>query len=225
MKILIAEDEQDTAQLLFAFFRDKGYEVLTVADGLSAVQACHDEAPDLVLLDIRMPRLNGWGVLEKVRMGASIPIIVVSALDSAEDAVKGLGLGADDYLRKPFDLAELDARVDAVLRRVDHQCGSARMQVGPVLIDDRAKTVCINGVPINLSPREYHLLKLLAGTPERVFSHQEIIDAVWPLENRADTSDVKQYVHLLRSKIERDLSKPSLILTVKGFGYKFTSIT
>jgi len=225
MKILIAEDEEDTAQLLSVFFHGKGCEVLVVTDGLSAVQACQEETPDLILLDIRMPRLNGWSVLEKVRLNTSIPVIVISALDSAEDAVKGLALGADDYLRKPFDLAELDARVDAVLRRTHNHHETAQMRVGPVLIDDSAKTVSMDDKPISLSPREYHLLKLLAGTPERVFSHQEIIDAVWPAESRADTSDVKQYVHLLRSKIERDPSRPILIQTVKGFGYKLSSAT
>lgn len=222
MKILIAEDEQDTAQLLSAFFRGKGYDVVMVEDGISAVRAFRDEVPDLVLLDIRMPGLNGWEVLEKLRQEADIPVIVISALDTSADAVKGLGLGADDYLRKPFDLDELAARVDAVLRRIDVHHVPELTRAGPVVIDDRAKTVTVSGSPISLSPREYHLLKLLAGTPERVFNHQEIIKEVWPTENRADTSDVKQYIHLLRSKIEQDPSRPTLIQTVKGFGYKFS---
>jgi two-component system OmpR family response regulator len=221
MKVLVAEDEQDTQQLLAAFFRGKGCQVVLASDGEQALRAFERETPDLMLLDIRMPRLNGWEVLQRVRRDAVTPIIVVSALDSSADAVKGLGLGADDYLRKPFDLSELDARVQAVMRRSRPEAEEeAPLRVGPVEVDDLAKSVRVNGRQINLSPREYHLLRLLVSEPGRVFSHQDIIDRVWPPENRADTSDVKQYIHLLRSKIEQDPSTPCLIQTVKGFGYK-----
>jgi DNA-binding response OmpR family regulator len=173
------------------------------------------------LLDIRLPKLNGWGVLEQVRRNAQVPVIVISALDSTEDAIRGLGLGADDYIRKPFDLGELDARVQAVMRRHAGSHVDDKVQAGPVTIDDVAKTVSLDGEAISLSPREYSLLKLLAASPGRVFSHQEIIQQVWPPGNRADTSDVKQYIHLLRSKIETKPGRPSLVKTVKGFGYKF----
>ncbi len=224
MRILIAEDEQDTSQLLSAFFQGKGDEVVTVSNGLDAVSAFKTEQPDLVLLDIRMPQLNGWEVLEQVRKEASVPVIILSALDSPADAVKGLGLGADDYLRKPFDLAELSARVEAVLRRTEGAAHSSVIKLGPLTIDDRSKTVTMDGEQVSLSPREYSLLSLLAAAPERVFNHQEIIKEVWPAENRADTSDVKQYIHLLRSKIERMPSNPEIIQTVKGFGYKLARI-
>ncbi len=221
MNILIAEDEQDTRELLVAFFRGKGHEVAAAADGESAVERFETETPDLVLLDIRMPKLNGWGVLEQLQRSAKVPVIVISALDSTEDAVRGLGLGADDYIRKPFDLSELDARVQAVMRRHDALGGNGILCAGPVEIDDQAKTVSLDGQQVSLSPREYSLLKLLAGDPGKVFSHQEIIERVWPPDNRADTSDVKQYIHLLRSKIESMPGRPALVKTVKGFGYKF----
>jgi DNA-binding response OmpR family regulator len=222
MKVLIAEDEQDTLQLLSVFFRGKGYEVVGASDGLGTMELLEREAPDLVLLDIRMPRLNGWEVLEKVRREGDrdTPVIIISALDGVDDAVRGLVLGADDYLRKPFDLSELEARVEAVLRRVRPTEEDAYLEVGPVQIDDRSKKVLLHGKEVKLSPREYHLLRLLMGSPGRVFGHQEIIEQVWPAENRADTSDVKQYIHLLRSKIEES-TDPQLIVTVKGFGYKF----
>jgi DNA-binding response OmpR family regulator len=223
MKVLIAEDEQDTLQLLSVFFRGKGYEVVGASDGLGTMELLEREAPDLVLLDIRMPRLNGWEVLEKVRREGDrdTPVIIISALDGVDDAVRGLVLGADDYLRKPFDLSELEARVEAVLRRVRPTEEDACLEVGPVQIDDRSKKVLLHGKEVKLSPREYHLLRLLMGSPGRVFGHQEIIEQVWPAENRADTSDVKQYIHLLRSKIEEESTDPQLIVTVKGFGYKF----
>lgn len=224
LKVLIAEDETDTLQLLSTYFRGRGYEVVTALDGMSAIESFRTELPDLLLLDIRMPRLNGWQVLEQVRAEMDTPVIILSALDQPNDAVKGLGLGADDYLRKPFDLSELDARVRAVLRRAGS--GKEKEQVnvnaGPLEIDDRAKSVRLSGQEIKLSPREYRLLCLLAGAPGRVFSHQEIIEEVWPSDSRADTSDVKQYIHLLRAKIEQDPPKPSLILTAKGFGYKYS---
>jgi DNA-binding response OmpR family regulator len=222
MKVLIAEDEQDTLELLSVFFKGKGHEVVGASDGVGTMDLLEQESPDLVLLDIRMPRLNGWEVLEKVRRRGDTPVIIISALDRVDDAVRGLVLGADDYLRKPFDLSELEARVEAVLRRSrlneeEEEC----IDVGPVRIDDRSKKVLLHGKEIKLSPREYHLLRLLVGSPGRVFGHQEIIEQVWPSENRADTSDVKQYIHLLRSKIETDSTDPRLIVTVKGFGYKF----
>ena len=222
MNVLIAEDEQDTRELLVAFFRGKGYGVAAATDGQAAVELLEDNAPDLVLLDIRMPRLNGWGVLEQLRQSPGVPVIVISALDSAEDAVKGLRLGADDYIRKPFDLSELDARVQAVMRRRNLPTANGTPRAGPVEIDDEAKTVRLDGRSVSLSPREYSLLKLLAGNPGKVFSHQEIIERVWPPDNRADTSDVKQYIHLLRLKIENKPGRPSLVKTVKGFGYKFS---
>jgi DNA-binding response OmpR family regulator len=222
MKVLIAEDEQDTLQLLSVFFRGKGYEVVGASDGVSTMDLLEREAPDLVLLDICMPRLNGWDVLTKVRRGQKTPVIIISALDGVDDAVRGLLSGADDYLRKPFDLSELEARIEAVLRRarpveedIDY------LEAGPIRIDDRAKIVLLYGEEVKLSPREYHLLQLFVASPGRVFAHQEIIEQVWPTENRADTSDVKQYIHLLRSKIEKDSADPQLIVTVKGFGYKF----
>jgi two-component system OmpR family response regulator len=221
MKVLIAEDEQDTLELLSVFFRGKGHEVVGASDGLGTMELLEQESPDLVLLDIRMPRLNGWEVLEKVRRRRDTPVIIISALDRVDDAVRGLVLGADDYLRKPFDLSELEARVEAVLRRARSSEEGECIEVGPVQIDDRSKKVLLHGKEIKLSPREYHLLHLLVGSPGRVFGHQEIIEQVWPSENRADTSDVKQYIHLLRSKIEADSTDPRLIVTVKGFGYKF----
>lgn len=222
MQVLIAEDEHDTRELLAAFFRGKGCQVTTVTDGEDVVAQFQCKEPDLVLLDIRRPGTNGWAVLREVRRMASVPVIVVSSLSSAEDVVKGLGLGADDYLRKPFDLGELDARIQAVFRRRAPKRDGDQLRAGPVVIDDLAKVVRLSDRNVGLSPREYQLLKLLMGAPGRVFSHQEIIEQVWPPDSRADTSDVKQYVHLLRSKIESDPGRPALVQTVKGFGYKFS---
>lgn len=220
MKVLIIEDEADTQQLLKSYFLSKEYEVVCAGDGLTALDLFRDESPDFVLLDVRIPHLDGWGVLENIRSQSKVPVIMLTAMDSVDDVVKGLTLGADDYLRKPFQFSELDARIQSVLRRLQHESGDEILSAGPCRIDDRAKTVTLNGAPVSLSPKEYDLLKLLVLDPGRVFSNQEIIARIWPSSHRANANDVKQYIHLLRNKIEEDPSKPSRIETVKGFGYR-----
>lgn len=152
-----------------------------------------------------------------------VPVIFLTARDSADDAIKGLSLGGDDYLTKPFEPRELEARMHAVMRRLNAQDVPDELQVGALHIDDRTKTVNLNGKAIHLAPKEFELLKLLASDAGRVFSDQEIVESLWPPESLATSNDVKQYVHLLRHKIEHHPQRPSLILTVKGFGYKLAA--
>ncbi len=221
MKVLIAEDEADTLQLLKVYFSARYNSVVCATNGVEALEVFQTESPDLVLLDVRMPRLDGWRVLESIRTtDESVPVLMLTALDSPENAVKGLNLGADDYLRKPFDLSELDARIQAILRRGKPEEEASLLRAGPFRIDDRGKGVTMNGETVNLSPKEYALLGLLATDPGRVFSSKEIIDRLWPDKTRADATDVKQYIHLLRNKIEEDPTQPRWLQTVKGFGYK-----
>ena len=220
MKVLIVEDESEVVELLSAYFETKGYQVFTAEDGVHALERFQDCAPDLIILDIVLPRLDGWKVLEAVRARSKIPVIMLTALNHTDDVVKGLSLGADDYLGKPFQVRELDARMQAVLRRVSEQVQSAMVRVGPIEIDDRAKSVRLNGKPVSLSPKEYELLKLLASDVGRVFSTDEILHHLWSDSGRATAADVKQYVHLVRNKIEGDRRDPQRIKTVKGFGYK-----
>ena len=221
MKVLLAEDEADTRHLLNDYLTAQQHEVVETDNGLDAVRLFYENKPDLILLDVRMPTLDGWQVLEHIRKTSDIPILMITALDSGEDAVKGLKLGADDYLRKPFDLSELEARIQNVIRRSEKIHQAEIFQAGQVSMDDRSKEVRINGRPVSLSPREYDLLKLLISEPNRVFSTNEIIQTVWPNKNNADATDVKQYIHLLRNKIEASPSDHRLIQTVKGFGYRF----
>lgn len=221
MKILIAEDELDTLRLLKIYFAAKNHQVIDARDGLEALELFKHERPQLVLLDIMMPTLSGWRVLETIRAESDVPVLMITALDSSDDAVKGLQMGADDYLRKPFQLDELDARIKAVLRRVRGADGNhSLLRVGPCRIDDRTKRVTFYDQEVSLSPKEYELLKLLAEDPGRVFSNDQIIARLWPDSTRADHNDVKQYIHLLRNKIESDSARPCWIRTVKGFGYK-----
>jgi DNA-binding response OmpR family regulator len=221
MKVLIAEDESDTLQLLSLYFSSRGHDVLCATHGPQAWELFGSDSPDLVLLDIHMPGMSGWEIIERIRREGDTPIIVVSALDSPQHAVQGLDLGADDYLRKPFDLSELDSRVRAVMRRTASQPAAPAVRSGPIRIDDRAKQVWIAGQPVRLTPREYRLLKLLTDSPNTVFSQQQILDCVWSGNERADNMDVKQYVYLLRSKIEENPREPRLVQTVKGFGYQY----
>ncbi len=223
MKVLIAEDEADIRQLLKVYFEARGHDVHCANDGIEALALFAGTAPDLVLLDVRMPRMDGWNALKAIRAQSNVPVIMVTAMEGADDAVKGLGLGADDYLRKPFNLGELEARIESVQRRLGRNDVQEHvLQAGPCRIDDRSKEVHINGDPVSLSPKEYALLWLLSEDPGRVYSTQQIVGHVWPESHQADASDVKQYIHLLRNKVEKGKGSGLRIETVKGFGYKLT---
>ncbi len=231
-RILIAEDDPKSRALLEKFLAAKGHTVIPAADGREALERFFAEEPDLVLLDVMMPRIDGWRVLKAIRAQGDTPVILVTVKDATEDKVHGLSLGADDYITKPFDLREVEARIEAVMRRAQahaqSQAGAgsslpARVEVGPVTIDDEAKEVTVYGRRVELSPKEYELLKFLASKPGRVFSHEEILKNVWPESPYAGAEDVKKYIYLLRNKIERNPEKPELIVTVRGFGYKLNA--
>jgi DNA-binding response OmpR family regulator len=221
MNVLLVEDEADTRYLVKEYLTAQQHTVMEADNGLDAMRLFYESKPDLILLDARLPTLNGWQVLAQIRKNSTIPVLMISALDSGEDAVRGLKLGADDYLRKPFDLSELEARIQTIIRRAEKSQNNQLVEAGGISLDDRRKEVRVNGCPVSLSPLEYNLLKLLISEPNRVFSPDEIVDSVWPNKSNADVTDVKQYIHLLRNKIEQSPSEHRLIQTVKGFGYRF----
>ena len=223
MKLLVVEDEADARELLKVYLEAKGHQVSTANDGVEALEAFKSDPPDMVLLDVMLPRLDGWSVLEAIRAQSRVPVIFLTARDGTDDVIKGLSLGGDDYLTKPFEPRELEARIQAVLRRVGDRMDLQGIQVGALHIDDRAKAVTLGEAPVQLSPKEYEFLRLLANEPGRVFSDEEIIARLWPSGSHATSNDVKQYIHLLRNKLEEDPQHPRLILTVKGFGYKLAS--
>lgn len=221
MKILVAEDEPGTRLLLCMYLEGKGHEVSAIGDGGAALEAVRQSPPDLLLLDVRMPVLDGWSVLEAVRsFEPRLPVVMITALDASEDAVRGLRLGADDYLRKPFDLSELEARIDSVLRRARDYHEEQIEHTGALRIDDRTKTVHLGDEEVTLSPKEYQLLQLLASDPGRVFTADEIIHHVWGIQSRASKDDVKQYIHMLRKKLDHHTDKGVALRTAPGFGYK-----
>jgi DNA-binding response OmpR family regulator len=220
VRVLLIEDDAHVRDLLHAYFEAKGHSVNTAADGVEGLKAFNAGLPELVLLDVGLPRLDGWAVLEAIRASSAIPVVLLTALDETDDVVKGLAKGADDYLTKPFDIRELDARVQAILRRLDAPEVRASLEVGDIHIDDRSKTVTVGDLSLSLSPKEYKLLRLLASEPGRVFSSDEIIAHLWPDSDRAAANDVKQYIHLLRNKLYRSADVGNPIENIKGFGYR-----
>jgi DNA-binding response OmpR family regulator len=220
VKILIAEDDPTSQTLLSKFLGAKGHEVVVASNGEEAIEQYAAANPDIVLLDVMMPKVDGWGVLENIRgKGDDTPVIMVSVKDTTEDKVKGLSAGVDDYITKPFDLLEVEARVEAVMRRFQSD-ESSFSHVGPLEIDDEKKEARIDGKVCDLSPKEYDLLRFLASKPGRVFSQDEILEEVWSGSTYAGSEDVKKYVYLLRNKLDKNHGQAQLIATVRGFGYK-----
>jgi len=215
MRILVIEDESDILEILRSFLTSQGYEVITTTSGTEGLRQFTEVEPDLVLLDVILPGKNGWEVLKEIRTQSDIPVIMLTALGRVDDKVKGLSQGADDYIQKPFDLEEMKARIEAVLRRYKTQL----KRVG-LSIDDARKQVWVRGKTISLSPKEYSLLKLLSSKPGKVFSGEEILAHLWPKSTYATSQDVQKYAYLLRKKLEEDPAHPKIVLTVRGFGYR-----
>lgn len=220
MKVLVVEDDPDIRELLTLYFVAKGHEVETANDGQDALLQLQRVQPDLMLLDVVLPKLDGWSVLTAVRAQSRIPVILLTSLDDTDDVVKGLSLGADDYLCKPFEIRELEARIQSIVRRLQPVAEPQLIARGGIEIDERVKSVTIHGEQVSLSPKEFCLLALLAHDIGRVYTNEEIIAELWGSDSRATGADVKQYIYQLRSKIERDPHSPRWIRNVKGFGYK-----
>ena len=223
--IFVCEDDVRIVGLLEEALRSSGYQVQSAGTMEDAKSALEKWVPDLILLDIILPESNdaGWHLLKWIRDRGSIPVILVSALSRADDRVRGLRSGADDFISKPFHLEEVLARIEAILRRVQPDTDISELRLK---IDDLRKQVSIQGRTISLSPKEYQLLKLLASSPGRVFTSDEILLELWPEtvepdeRTYADGQDVQKYVYLLRKKLEIDPKDPEFIVTVRGFGYR-----
>ncbi|WP_040951514.1 response regulator transcription factor [Gorillibacterium massiliense] len=228
-KILIVEDEQDISRILMQYLTNAGYEIAYTGNGAGCLQLMATWHPDYIILDLMLPDMDGIELCRQIRECADTPILILSARGSDTDKVMGLGFGADDYMTKPFSLSELTARIGAHFRRYDSMANqpSARnnkdfLQFGYLTIDKKAYRVCLNGQEISLSAKEFELLYYLAANRNQVFTKSQLLDAVWGYESVGDDNTVTVYVRRIREKIEVDPSKPSLVKTVWGVGYKFS---
>jgi two-component system, OmpR family, response regulator ResD len=221
--VLVADDEPTIGEIVSRYLERAGYDTTTAADGLEAVRLADQLRPDLVVLDVMLPQLDGLQVLRHLREGEDgpTPVILLTAKGEQEDKLAGLRNGADDYVVKPFSPSELVARVDAVLRRVNPPGADAEpLRFDGLEIDGRARRVTVDGDEVQLSQREFDLLEFFASNPGRAFSRDQLLDRVWgaPL---SDTSTVTVHVRRLRAKIEPDPERPRFIQTVWGVGYRF----
>ena len=224
--ILVVDDEPRYVRWITVNLRASGYRVLTAADGQTALDLTAGERPDLVLLDIGLPVLNGLEVCRRIREFSTVPIIMLTAKAAEADKVAGLDAGADDYLPKPFGPPELMARVRAVLRRAryaESPTDEPVFQHGDLAIDFARHAVSRGGEPVDLTPTEYKLLVQLARHAGRVLVPEELLTAVWGPEYRDETQHVRLYVSRLRRKIEPDPEQPRYVLTKPGIGYLFAA--
>jgi len=218
-RILVVDDEWSIRDLLTTTLAFVGYDVHAAADGAEAMREVATFAPDLVLLDVNMPGVDGHEVCRRIRaQGSHVPVIFLTARDDADDVVAGLALGADDYITKPFHLRVVAAHVEAVLRRARREgSGEESLQCGHITLHDTTHRVLAGGVEVELSPTEYRLLRYLLQNAGRVVSKAQILDAVWQYDFGGDASVVETYMSTLRRKV--DTGEARVIRTIRGFGY------
>ena len=231
-KILIVDDENSIRKILETRLSTIGYRVVSAADGEEALSMFHKENPSLVILDIMMPKLDGYGVCQEIRKESDIPIIMLTALGDISDRITGLELGADDYVVKPFSPKELEARIKSVLRRTEKISITAKIptsgiiNVGFLRVDTNKKQAYKNNIRVRLTGMEFSLLELLVSRAGAPFSRASILQEVWGYlpERHVDTRVVDVHISRLRAKLEDDPSNPDLILTARGTGYLFQKI-
>jgi len=230
-KILVVDDEASIRRILETRLSMIGYDVVTAADGEEALDTFRQAEPDLVVLDVMMPKLDGYGVCQELRRESDVPIIMLTALGDVADRITGLELGADDYVVKPFSPRELEARIRSVLRRVDKTGGSSIPSSGVIhivnlRIDTNKRQVYKGDERMRLTGMEFSLLELLVGRSGEAFSRSEILQEVWGYtpERHVDTRVVDVHISRLRAKLEDDPMNPELILTARGTGYLFQRI-
>jgi DNA-binding response OmpR family regulator len=224
MRVLIVDDEPMVRDVLTRYLTRSGFLTETADDGEAAIAAFDASRPDLVLLDLMLPRVDGFSVFRSIRARAATPVIMLTARGEETERIAGLELGADDYVAKPFSPREVVARVQAVLRRQIAQDGAGekeRLDFDDLEIDGVSREVRIEGEAALLTPKEFDLLYLMASSPRTVFTRSELLDELWDLAFEGDPSTVTVHIRRLREKIERDPSKPCRLVTVWGVGYRF----
>jgi two-component system OmpR family response regulator len=223
-KILIVEDDRNLLDTLKYNLRKEGYNTATAVDGAEALDVARREKPDLILLDVMLPKLSGFEVCRILRKEMTVPILMLTAKTEEVDKIVGLEIGADDYMTKPFSMRELLARLSAMLRRAEMaaqpEAKSKSLKVGGLEIDAARHQAFFKGGPLELSPKEFELLLFLARNKGFVFSREQLLDKVWGYDYAGETRTVDVHIRWLRQKIETDPAKPKHLLTVRGAGYK-----
>jgi two-component system OmpR family response regulator len=224
-RVLIVEDDQNLLATLRYNFLNEGYHVITAIDGVQALETARGEKPELIILDVMLPKLSGFEVCRILRKEMTVPILMLTAKTDEVDKIVGLEIGADDYMTKPFSMRELIARVRAMLRRADMvktqpATEEEHLKISDLEIDISRHQVSYKGSPIDLTPKEYDLLVFLARNKGFVFSREQLLERVWGYDYAGDTRTVDVHIRWLRQKIETDPSHPRVIVTIRGAGYK-----
>jgi two-component system, OmpR family, response regulator RegX3 len=225
-KVMVVDDEESLLEAIRYALSREGIEVVTARDGGDAMRDFEAERPDLVVLDLMLPTLNGWDVCRRIRATSQVPILMLTARDAEVDRVVGLEMGADDYVTKPFSLRELVARVRALLRRASAGQGEQRdeatvIEAGGIRLDQERHEVAVRGEPVNLPLKEFELLEILMENRNRVLTRQTLIDRIWGYDYVGDTKTLDVHIKRLRARVEEDRHNPKLIVTVRGVGYRF----
>ncbi|NJN17274.1 MAG: response regulator transcription factor [Oscillochloris sp.] len=222
-RILVADDDPAIASLIQVTLSGSRYSLTVVSNGLEALNAFEQQPFDVVMLDVMMPYVDGFEACQRIRARSDVPIVILTSRDGTDDVVHGFELGADDYITKPFRTAELIARVEAILRRVDGYTSRRAppvVRVGSLEIDEPRHRVTVRGQEVNLTPMEFELLYFLAANAGQVFDRETLFREVWGYEYVGETNLVDVCVRRLREKVEETPSRPKIILTVRGVGYK-----
>ena len=226
--ILVVDDDPTIRDVLERYLQREGFAVLTAADGQAALQKASSEKPDLVVLDLMLPHVDGWEICRCLRAESTVPVLMLTARGEEYERILGLGLGADDYVTKPFSPAEVVARIQAIFRRIEMARSPAPLSaetihIGEIVIAPSVRQVTVKGQPVTLTAKEFDLLHYLASHPRQVFSREQLLDQVWGYTYAGETSTVTVHVRHLREKIETDPASPRLIETVWGVGYRFNA--
>jgi len=224
-KVLIVEDDPNLLETLKYNLRKEGYDIVTASDGEQAIEAARREKPDIIILDIMLPRISGFEVCRILRKEMTVPVLMLTAKADETDKIVGLEIGADDYMTKPFSMRELLARVRALLRRTKMVPTSSAgepisSKIGNLELDIARHRASLSGAALELSPKEFDLLAFLARNKGLVFSREQLLEKVWGYDYAGDTRTVDVHIRWLRQKIETDPTHPKLLITIRGTGYK-----
>lgn len=222
MKILVVDDEELLVKGIRFNLQKEGYEVISGYNGAEAVMLAKNENPDLVILDVMMPELDGFGACEKIREFSDVPIILLTAKSDDMDKLMGFDYGADDYLTKPFNILELKARIKALLRRANRSASQNKLlTIGSISLDLHSRNAYQNGILTELTAKEFDMIEFLMRNPNRVYSREMLLDTIWAQDYRSDIRTVDVHIRRLREKLETNPAEPQYIMTKWGVGYYF----